>query len=50
MNLLKLTNSKAFKIQELKELYDLKMLEKKIKISAINSNNIMKGKSLKIEK
>ena len=50
LNLLKLTNIKAFKIQEQKDLYDLKMLEKKIKISTINANNIMKGKTLKVEK
>ena len=45
--MLRLTNSEAFKIQEQKELYDLKMLEKKIKISTINANNVMKGKVLK---
>ncbi len=47
LKLLRLTNSEAFKIQEQKELYDLKMLEKKIKISTINANNVMKGKVLK---
>ena len=50
MKLLRLTNSEAFKIQEQKELYDLKMLEKKIKISTINANNVMKGKTLKLNK
>ena len=50
MKLLRLTNSEAFKIQEQKELYDLKMLEKKIKISTINANNLMKGKTLKLNK
>ena len=44
LKLLRLTNSEAFKIQEQKDLYDLKMLEKKIKISTINANNVMKGK------
>lgn len=47
MNLLRLTNREAFRIQEQKELYDLKMLEKKIKISAVNAHNVMKGKQLK---
>jgi hypothetical protein len=46
MNLLRLANREAFRIQEQKELYDLKMLEKKIKISTINANNVMKGKIL----
>ena len=50
MKLLRLTNREAFKIQEKKELYDLKMLEKKIKNSAINANNLLKGKSLKLNK
>lgn len=50
MNLLRLTNKEAFRIQEQKDLYDLKMLEKKIKISTINANNVMKGKILKINK
>ena len=47
LKLLRLTNREAFRIQEQKDLYDLKMLEKKIKISTINANNIMKGKVLK---
>ena len=47
INLLRLTNKEAFKIQEQKELYDLKLLEKKMKISAINATNVMKGKTLK---
>ena len=50
INLLRLTNREAFRIQEQKELYDLKMLEKKIKISTINANNVMKGKILKSSK
>ena len=50
LKLLRLTNSEAFRIQEQKDLYDLKMLEKKIKISTINANNVMKGKILKTEK
>ena len=50
MNLLRLTNREAFRLQEQKELYDLKMLEKKIKISTINANNVMKGKKLKPSK
>jgi len=50
INLLRLTNKEAFRIQEQKDLYDLKMLEKKIKISTINANNVMKGKILKINK
>ena len=50
LKLLRLTNSEAFKIQEQKDLYDLKMLEKKIKISTINANNVMKGKIFKSEK
>lgn len=50
IKLLRLTNREAFKIQEKKELYDLKLLEKKLKNSAINANNVMKGKSLKINK
>ena len=50
LKLLRLTNSEAFKIQEQKDLYDLKMLEKKIKISTINANNLMKGKTLKAKK
>ena len=50
LKLLRLTNSEAFKIQEQKELYDLKMLEKKIKITAINANNLMNGKNLKNKK
>ena len=48
MNLLRMTNKEAFKLQDQKELYDLKMLEKKIRISTINANNVMKGKTLKI--
>jgi hypothetical protein len=50
INLLRLTNREAFRIQEQKELYDLKMLEKKIKISTLNANNVMKGKILKSSK
>ena len=50
INLLRLTNREAFKIQEQKELYDLKLLEKKIKISAINATNVMKGKTLSPKK
>ena len=50
INLLRLTNREAFKIQEQKDLYDLKLLEKKVKISAINANNVMKGKTLKTDK
>ena len=50
LKLLRLTNREAFRIQEQKDLYDLKMLEKKIKISTINANNIMKGKVLKTNK
>ena len=50
LKLLRLTNSEAFRIQEQKDLYDLKMLEKKIKISTINANNVMKGKILKTDK
>ena len=50
LKLLRLTNSEAFRIQEQKDLYDLKLLEKKIKISTINANNVMKGKILKTDK
>jgi len=50
MNLLKRTNREAFKIQEQKDLYDLKLLEKKLKIFSINATNVMKGKSLKPKK
>lgn len=50
INLLRMTNKEAFKIQEQKDLYDLKLLEKKLKIQSINANNVMKGKTLKINK
>jgi len=50
MNLLRRTNREAFKIQEQKDLYDLKLLEKKLKIFSINATNVMKGKSLKPKK
>jgi len=50
INLLRLTNKEAFKIQEQKDLYDLKLLEKKLKIQSINASNVMKGKTLKINK
>ena len=50
INLLRKTNKEAFKLQEQKELYDLKMLEKKIRISTINANNVLKGKVLKVNK
>ena len=44
------TNKEDFKIQEQKDLYDLKLLEKKLKIFSINATNVMKGKTLKTEK
>lgn len=50
ISLLRMTNKEAFKIQEQKDLYDLKLLEKKLKIQSINANNVMKGKTLKINK
>lgn len=50
INLLRKTNKEAFKIQEQKDLYDLKLLEKKLKIFSINATNVMKGKTLKTEK
>lgn len=50
LNLLRMTNKEAFKIQEQKDLYDLKLLEKKLKNQSINANNVMKGKTLKINK
>ena len=50
INLLRMTNKEAFKIQEQKNLYDLKLLEKKLKNQSINANNVMKGKTLKINK
>ena len=50
INLLRITNREAFKIQEQKDLYDLKLLEKKLKIFSINATNLMKGKTLKPKK
>ena len=50
INLLRKTNREAFKIQEQKDLYDLKLLEKKLKIFSINDTNVMKGKTLKPKK
>ena len=50
INLLRTTNREAFKIQEQKDLYDLKLLEKKLKIFSINATNVMKGKTLKPKK
>ena len=46
ISLLRKTNIEAFKIQEQKDLYDLKLLEKKLKIFSINATNVMKGKTL----
>lgn len=47
IELLRKTNMKAYLMQERKEEYDLKMLEKKLKSSTVNANNVMKGKIFK---
>ena len=44
INLLKITNKKAFLLQEQKDLYDLQLLKKKIRNQTININNAMKVK------
>ena len=41
LNLLKITNKKAFMIQEQKDLYDLQLLKKKLRNQTINMNNAM---------
>ena len=43
LNLLKRTNKKAFMLQEQKDLYDLKLLKKKLQNQKINANNVMKN-------
>ena len=50
INLLKLTNPIAFKVQEQKEKNDLNYLTKKLKLLSINAKNAMKGKMPKIKK
>jgi hypothetical protein len=50
INLLRKTNREAYKIQEQKDLYDLKLLEKKLKVLSINDANVLKGKTLKPKK
>ena len=45
LNLLKRTNKKAFLLQEQKDLYDLKLLKKKLQNQKINANNVMKNHS-----
>ena len=46
INLLKKTNKTAFLLQEKKDLYDLKLLKKKIQNQTININNAMKNKKI----
>ena len=48
LELLRKTNPIAFKIQKQKEEFDMKQLIKKVNNLRINSDNIMKGKKLKI--
>ena len=50
INLLKLTNPIAFKLQEQRDKNDLKFLTKKLKLLSLNANNMMKGKMFKIKK
>ena len=48
LELLRKTNPIAFKIQQKKEEFDMKQLIKKVNNLRINSDNVMKGKKLKI--
>ena len=50
INLLKLSNPIAFKLQEQRDKNDLKFLTKKLKLLSLNTNNMMKGKMFKIKK
>jgi len=49
IDLLRKTNPIAFKLQEKKDEFDFKQLVKKVESQRINSDNIMKGKKLKIQ-
>lgn len=49
IDLLRKTNPIAFKLQEKKDEFDFKQLIKKVESQRINSDNIMKGKKLKIQ-
>ena len=46
LSLLKKTNKTAFLLQEKKDLYDLKLLKKKIQNQTINTNNAMRIKKI----
>ena len=49
IDLLRKTNPIAFKIQEKKDEFNFKQLIKRVESQRINSDNIMKGKKLKIQ-
>ena len=49
IDLLRKTNPIAFKLQEKRDEFNFKQLIKKIQNQRINTDNIMKGKKLKIQ-